>query len=186
MSCSGEGKQGAEAAMAERQEGGQAGLTGSSTRHSGHAECREESETWMPPLCKVGWPPRMSHASCHLPQRYLLLIWPNSEVKETSFHGNERRMNNGKSQSTTQEMWAKKLPSGHSQTQAANRRRSACTRPPRNHGETLARDVGIQLQGPRSSLSCAHLFETSRYWHWGFLWHIKPEKFLCKGLHVIG
>jgi len=45
MSCSGEGKQGAEAAMAERQEGGQAGLTGSSTRHSGHAECREESET---------------------------------------------------------------------------------------------------------------------------------------------
>lgn len=54
MFSSGEGKQGAEAAMAERQGGGQAGLTGSTIWHSGDAEFKEEGETMMPPLCKAG------------------------------------------------------------------------------------------------------------------------------------
>lgn len=54
MFSSGGGKQGAEAVMAEKQEGGQAGLTGSTTQHSGDAEFKEEGETIMPPLCKAG------------------------------------------------------------------------------------------------------------------------------------
>lgn len=50
----GEGKQGAGVLMAERQAGGQAELTVSTTWHSRDAEFKEEGETIMPPPCKEG------------------------------------------------------------------------------------------------------------------------------------
>lgn len=60
-------------------------------------------------------------------------------------------------------MWGEKLPPSHSQTQAVKGRLSAPNCP-----EMAARDVGVKLQGPRISPSCAHLFETSRYWQGAF------------------
>lgn len=54
-------------------------------------------------------------------------------------------------------MWVEKLSPGHRQTQAVKRRLSA-------PNQMAAKDVGVQLQGPRISARCAHILETSRYW----------------------